>query len=358
MEHPVRGDVRIALCETHPALRGGFQTALYRRGLRNIEVCKDSGALIALLQTEIVDLVICATDLPGLDFYDLIQQIRHGAIGRNPFTLILATVAEATLDDIRRIMNAGVDRVAVKPMSMGDMTACVNALATARKPFVATDSYVGPSRRATQRVEQQGSEAMDAPNTLQAKLTGTPGEGRLEMLIGRGRAALATLRLQTSCLAIARSAHRVAAHFQHRLSGPIGKELVRLRMMSEGLEFRYRDTGQAYLSEMGASLVLLADLLGDFPPGQARLLAVAVELLQKLGEAVRLAGLGDPHVAATVRSIAASVRGFAATLGVSRGPAAGSAGPSPRSSRPPGQTSGPDLDACSVVDGAPYLLNG
>lgn len=335
MEYPVRSDVRIALCETHPALRAGFQTALYHRGLRTIEVCKDSGALIALLQTEIVDLVICATDLPGLDFYDLIQQIRNGAIGRNPFTLVLATVAEVTLDDIRRIMNAGVDRVAVKPMSMADMTACVNALATARKPFVATDSYVGPSRRASPRVEQQGSVAMDAPNTLQAKLTGLSGESRLEMLIGRGRAALTVLRLQTSCLAIARSAHRVVAHFQHRMPGSIGKELARLRAMSEGLDSRYRDSGQAHLAEIATGLVVLTDLLGDFPPAQARLVGVAIELLQKLGEAVRLAGLGDPHVAATVHSIAASVQGFAASLAASR----------------------PNLDRGPVVDGAPYLFN-
>jgi len=330
MEHPVRSDVRIALCETHPALRSGFQTALYRRGLRNIEVCKDSGALIGLLQAEIVDLVICATDLPGLDFYDLIQQIRHGAIGRNPFTLVLATMGEATLDGIRHIMNAGVDRVAVKPMSMADMTTCVNALANARKPFVATDSYVGPSRRGIARVEA-GGEGMNAPNTLQAKLAGMPGEARLEALIGRGRAAVGTLRLQTSCLAIARSAHRVAVHFRRRLPGQIGKELARLRTMSEGLELRYRDTGHGYLAEIAGSLVLLTGVMADFPPGQARLLGVAVELLEKMGEAVRLAGLGDPHVAGTVRSIAASVEGFAKTIEW-RGPAPGSSESSLRSS--------------------------
>jgi DNA-binding response OmpR family regulator len=335
MEHPVRSDVRIALCETHPALRSGFQTALYRRGLRNIEVCKDSGALIGLLQTEIIDLVICATDLPGLDFYDLIQQIRHGTIGRNPFTLVLATVAEATLDDIRHIMNAGVDRVAVKPLSMADMTACVNALANARKPFVATDSYVGPSRRGTARVEA-GGEGMEAPNTLQAKLAGLPGEARLDAMIGRGRAAVGTLRLQTSCRAIARSAHRAAVHYQHRLPGQVGKELARLRTMSEGLELRYRDTPQSYLAEIAASLDLLAGLLMDFPPGQQRQLTVAVDLLEKLGEAVRLAGLGDSHGADAARSIAASVQGFAKSLSASR----------------------PNLDGRAVVDGLPYFLNG
>ena len=336
MEHAVRSDVRIALCETHPALRSGFQTALYHRGLRNIEVCKDSGALIGLLQTEIIDLVICATDLPGLDFYDLIQQVRHGSIGRNPFALVLATIGEATLDDIRHIMNAGVDRVAVKPLSMSDMTACINALANARKPFVATESYVGPSRRGTARVEQ-GGDGMDAPNTLQVKLAGAPpGEARLESLIGRGRAAVGTLRLQTSCQAIARSAHRVVVHFQHRLPGQVGKELARLRAMSEGLDSRYRDSGQSYLAEIAASLVLLTDVLATFPPGQARLLTIAIELLEKLGEAIRLAGLGDPHGAKAARSIAASVQGFAKSLSVSR----------------------PNFDGRPVVDGLPYLLNG
>jgi DNA-binding response OmpR family regulator len=334
MEHAVRSDVRIALCETHPALRSGFQAALYRRGLRTIEVCKDSGALVALLQTEIIDLVICSTDLPGLDFYDLIQQIRHGNIGRNPFTLVLATVAEATLDDVRRIMNAGVDRVAVKPLSIADMTSCVNALANARKPFVATESYIGPSRRGVARVEQ-GGDGMDAPNTLQAKLAGLPGEARLDALIGRGRAAVGTLRLQTSCQAIARSAHRVAVHFKHRLPGQVGKELARLRSMSEGLEIRYRDSGQTYLAEIAASLVLLSGVLADFPPGQPRLLTIAIELLDKLGEAIRLAGLGDPHMAGSARSIAASVRGFAASLSDSR----------------------PNFNGRAVIDGPPYLLN-
>ena len=315
MEHPVRSDVRVALCETHPALRSGFQTALYRRGLRNIEVCKDSGSLITLLQNEIIDLVICATDLPGLDFYDLIQQIRHGNVGRNPFTLVLATVADATLDDIRRIMNAGVDRVAVKPMSMGDMTACVNALATSRKPFVATDSYVGPSRRGAMRADQRSDEAMDAPNTLQFKLTGLVPDNRLDNVIGLGRTTLISLRDRTACLAVARSTQRVTGQFRRHGPGTIARELARLRTLSEGLENRYRANADYHLSEVAASISQLADLLLRFPSGQERQLPVAVALLDKLGEVVRLAALGERQAAATVRSIVKSVQGFVEGLG-------------------------------------------
>ena len=328
------GDVWVALCETHPALRSGLQTALFRLGLRNVEICKDATSLIWLMQSKIIDLVICSTDLPGVDFCALMQQIRNGAIGRNPFTLVVATISEPTRDEVRAILNAGVDKVALKPMSMADIAGCVQALAQSRKPFVATNSYVGPSRRGPTRVIQ-GEEAMPAPNTFKARLAGTP-DFRLELLIGDGRAAVDTLRVQNSCLAVARSGHRVVTHFQKNMTGPVDKELARLRSMSVALGERHRDSSHLHLAEMASSLVLLADLLADFPPGQARLQSVAVELLKKLSEAVRLAGLGDPSGVDTVRAIAASVQAFASTLPV---------------------RSRADLDGRAVVDGAPNLLN-
>jgi len=310
MEHPVRSDVRVALCETHPALRSGFQTALFRRGMRDMEICKDSGSLLNLLNNQIIDLVICAADLPGLDFCDMMQQIRHGTIGRNPFTLVLATVGDATIDDIRRIVNAGVDRVVRKPMSMGDMVACVNALAASRKPFVATESYVGPSRRAAGRGKDLG-EVMEVPNTLSAKLGGGVQESQLEGLIDKGMSSLSRLRAHNSCLAISRSVARVAQHFQKNGQGRISNELARLMSMSEAVDRRYRGTANAHLSEVAVSLGLLVDVLQTLPPDSTRNLSVTVELLQKLGEVIRLVDESDPHVARTVQSIADTVRNFA-----------------------------------------------
>jgi DNA-binding response OmpR family regulator len=311
MEHPVRSDVRVALCETHPALRSGFQTALYRRGMRDMEVCKDSASLLTLLNSQIVDLVVCATDLPGLDFCDMMQQIRHGTIGRNPFTLVLATVGEATIDDIRRVVNAGVDRVVRKPMSMGDMVACVNALAASRKPFTATESYVGPSRRATGRGERDVNEVMEVPNTLCAKLGGDVQEGHLVTLIDKGMVSLARLRAHNSCVAISRSVQRIAQHFQRNGQGRITNELQRLMSLSEAIDRRYRGTANAHLSEVAVSLGLLVEVLTSLPPESSRNLAVTVELLQKLGEVIRLVDENNPQVIHTVQSIAQTVRSFA-----------------------------------------------
>ena len=311
MEPVVRSDIRVALCETHPAIRSGFQTALYRRGMREMEICKDSGALLALLKDQLIDLVICATDLPGLEFCDLMQQIRHGTIGRNPFTLVLATVADATLEDIRRIVNAGVDRVVRKPMSMGEMTACVNALANSRKPFVATESYVGPTRRAATRGGSSIGEVMDVPNTLSAKLNGDVPVEHLENLIEMGMSHMNTLRAHNSCLAISRSVQKVAQHYQRNGQGRIASELARLMSMSESVERRYAGTKNAHLSEVATSLGLLVEVLGGLPPEAARDLTKTVELMQKLGDVIRLVDQNDPSASITVRSIALTVRNFA-----------------------------------------------
>jgi DNA-binding NarL/FixJ family response regulator len=311
MEHPFRSDVRVALCETHPALRSGFQTALYRRGMREMEVCKDSAALLSLLDSQIVDLVVCATDLPGLDFCDLMQQVRHGTIGRNPFTLVLATVGEATIEDIRRVVNAGVDRVVKKPLSMGDMVTSVNALANGRKPFVATESYVGPSRRAMGRGEQGDDELMEVPNTLRAKLENEIPESELEGLIDAGMVKLIRLRAHTSCQAISRSVQRIAQHFLRNGQGRIAGELARLMSMCEAIDRRYRGTTNAHLSEIANSLALLVEVVANLPPQSTRSLAVTVELLQKLSDVIRLVDQNDPSVAKTVQSIAQTVRGFA-----------------------------------------------
>jgi CheY-like chemotaxis protein len=280
--------------------------------MREMEICKDSGGLLNLLNNQIIDLVICATDLPGLDFCDMMQQIRHGTIGRNPFTLVLATVGDATIDEIRRIVNAGVDRVVRKPMSMGDMVACVNALASTRKPFVATESYVGPSRRAAGRSEVDAGEVMEVPNTLSAKLGGGDlPDSRVEGMIDKGMNSLTRLRAHNSCLAISRSVQRIAQHFQRNGQGRITNELARLMSMSEAVDRRYRGTANAHLAEVAVSLGMLVDVLQALPPESSRHLTVTVELLEKLGEVVRLVDQSDPHVAKTVQSIAETVRGFA-----------------------------------------------
>jgi DNA-binding response OmpR family regulator len=313
-DYPITSDVRVALCETNGTLRSAFQTALYRRGLRAAEVCRDSGALLSLLETQVVDLVICSADLPGIDFPYLVQQIRRQTIGKNPFTLILATVADATLDEIREIINAGVDRVARKPISMGDMMAYVNALTSTRKPFVATESYVGPSRRAGARPEGEGT-VMEVPNTLRAKLLerGTPAD--LSRLIGDSMDGLRQMREQNSTLAVYRSVRRIS----RLLTMPeqfdrVGEEFPRLLTLCEAVEARFRGSENDHFAEIARCMAQLVELLRRLPEDSLASQAVTLSLMEQLGEVFRQTGKCDPETVAFAQQITAAVKKFLVSM--------------------------------------------
>ena len=145
------GKVRTVLCETNPALRSGLQAALYGRGLRDVIICKDGPGLVKTLEDEVIDLIVCDVDLPGFDFCQMAQSVRQRDCGRNPFAMIISTLSDASVGEVRKVINAGVDRVVRKPMSMTVLTGHVDALTQSRRPFVATERYVGPSRRAQVR---------------------------------------------------------------------------------------------------------------------------------------------------------------------------------------------------------------
>jgi hypothetical protein len=155
---------------------------------------------------------------------------------------------------------------------------------------------------------------MEAPNTLQFKMNGLVPEQRLDLVIGQGRTDLISLRERTTCLAVARSARRVTSQFHRQGAGAIAREVTRLQALSEALENRYRASADYYLSEVAGNISQLADLLVHFPIGQESQMPVAVALLDKLGEVVRLAAMGERQAVMTMRSIIKSVQGFIASL--------------------------------------------
>jgi DNA-binding response OmpR family regulator len=309
-EYQVRSDVRVALCETNGTLRSAFQTALYRRGFRDMEVCRDSGALLSFLEAQVVDLVICSSDLPGIEFPYLVQQIRRQTVGRNPFTTILATVGQTTYEEVRGIINSGVDRVVRKPISMGDLMNYVNSLSANRKPFVATEEYVGPSRRANARADDEDL-AVEVPNTLRAKLLDGGGSVDLQAVISETMFGLNRMREQSANLAVWRSVRRI-----HRLLtqpehfDKVGDELLRLDGLCALVVDRCQDNELDHYAEIACCLGQLSELLRRLPVHSLASQAVTMSLMAQLGDVFRHHGKCDPETVAFAQQIAAAVKNF------------------------------------------------
>lgn len=282
MSQTYKSDVRAVLCETNPALRAGIQAALFGKGIREVVVCKDAEALMGALSDEIVDLVVCDIDIPGMDFCDVAQRIRQNRLGRNPFALIIATVSDSSLPRVRRVINAGVDRVVRKPMPMHVVIDHVSALTQLRKPFVATDSYVGPSRRATPRAEDGDDHLMPVPNTMHVKATHRVEVDWLEGMIKDGVARVQAMKARNIPMALTRAIGRVNAYYQGRgtLEG-VRTDLDRMVALGQDLIRRNRNTASNHLAELGSSLIsLVMRISADLEAPQK----VHLVLLHKLGE--------------------------------------------------------------------------
>jgi len=106
----------------------------------NIEGLRD---LVAELPP---DLLVLSDDLdPGI--FDLVRAIRFQKLGDNPFMLISMLVNPTRREVLERAIEAGVDDIIIKPISAERVQARLQLVTFHRRPFIATDGYVGPERK-------------------------------------------------------------------------------------------------------------------------------------------------------------------------------------------------------------------
>src|SRR5262249_22938228 len=140
--------------------------SLGMRGVRNVAECNGSAdRLFNALDTGIVDLLVYDYELMRDRFEDTMQQIRRKARGRNPFVVILATVADTDAETVRRLGRAGVDDMIRRPVTGQRLFESVDKLMERRKPFMVTHDYVGPIRQ----LNHGNAPLMRVPNTMRCR---------------------------------------------------------------------------------------------------------------------------------------------------------------------------------------------
>jgi response regulator RpfG family c-di-GMP phosphodiesterase len=115
------------------------------------------------------DLLIAADELDN-GMFDLVRDIRHFKIGRNPFIMITLMVRPESDEAVKKAILAGADDVLIKPVSPGKMLDRCAHFAMNRLPFIVTTDYVGPERRKGDRPSK--IRQLNVVNTLKAKLEG------------------------------------------------------------------------------------------------------------------------------------------------------------------------------------------
>jgi len=163
--------VDVVLADPDTGARNSLEMILRNQGFRNIKVGESIADIRRHLKQTPPDLLITGADLSDGSVCPTIHAVRHHEIGNNPFVLVIATTANPSTEQVREIVNSGIDDLLIKPLSTSALLNRVNTLVSERKPFVVTFDYIGPDRRKS--IDRETNiPHYDVPNTLAAKATG------------------------------------------------------------------------------------------------------------------------------------------------------------------------------------------
>lgn len=276
-------DAQMVLGEPDPALCRNISDALGARGLKDLAICRDADSLRQAM-APMVDVVMCDVDLPGIDFCDTAQDIRQSLMGSNPFTVLIATARPSAAADVSRVIKSGIDDFLIKPMTADLVMRRVGAFAEGRKPFVVTNSYVGPGRRAKRREDGSDDEVIEVPNTLRSKVVDNARLEQLRAILDAALTGVENMKTETRLKAIVRLTQRLQQQqAEHSRVGEVRRTLDLLAEKADEVGRDHSELAMPHIAEIAARIAKLAHRMSE---GSGRPGHLEISLLVKLSDAV------------------------------------------------------------------------
>lgn len=159
------GHVGVILFDSVSANRHLTRNSLFSIGFREVAIPANLNDLRRSIEEANFDLCfVDVTERPE-QTCRVIESIRTGLIGRNPFMVIIATSWDQNGELVRRVIDSGADDLILRPVSTGALRTRIGLQIEARKGFVVTSTYIGPDRRRDPSRQGDASLLM-VPNTL------------------------------------------------------------------------------------------------------------------------------------------------------------------------------------------------
>ena len=256
--------------------RAATRSALYSLGFRQIELVPTLAALEDCVSNRSPDLALCEAHGSEEQLCRLIQNLRQGTAGYNPFVVIMVTAWQKSSALASRVINSGADDLLLRPFSPALLDQRIRIHAERRKGFVITSEYVGPDRRKGIS-RDENIELFYPPNSLKMKaLDGLSDEQVNEQLEGELKLARQTLTAEK----LRRDSFQVCILWRLMQQTPgssrYAVDLSKLADLARGIAARCRETARheaiewcdALLSatealEMGVDRASAVKMLGE-----------------------------------------------------------------------------------------------
>ncbi len=298
-------NIRVLVGDPNREIRDAVRGGLYGHGFRYIMVTDRMSVVETAVATNTVDLMICDTELPDGDLYDLVHKIRHHELGDNPFIVVTALITAPTPKMVKKLFEAGCDDLIPKPISTGLLFERDLNLARNRKPFVVTSDYIGPNRRATPRPGIQQNSQIDVPNPLKTKAADDASEEDIQAEIDRVANVLNEQKMERHAHRINYLVERIVPLYEDGTADEsIVPHLDRLLYVSEDISRRLEGTRYDHVGELCMSMVSVVRAVRQAPLSPDR---KDIALMPALAQAVKSAFRPQADVVAISRDISATV---------------------------------------------------
>jgi len=185
--------------QTRNSLRGG----LFGFGFREICDVNSYHQIPEFLDNDSYDLLVLDTAYGINQLCDLLYNIRNGLCGKNPFISILILTELDSKKTHQTLMNAGCDKVLMKPVSIQDVTKIIHEMCKTQRDFVVTRDYAGPDRPGFKEEAAKNAPQFSAPNTLGAKVFYGISNSQIEKSIQKGMTLFNEMKMECNLVQLA-----------------------------------------------------------------------------------------------------------------------------------------------------------
>jgi len=238
------------------ANRAATRAALYNLGVRRIETVATLEAFTDSIRKTPPDLALCEAQGADAELCGVIQNLRQGVNGSNPFVVIIVTAWENSNSLVSRVINSGADDLLLRPFSTAVLGNRVRTHVERRKGFVITSDYVGPDRR-KDTSRPSNVDLFDPPNSLKMKivdrLTTEQTMQRLGLELKTARELLNSEKLRRDGFQICVLWRLMQEHVPG--SGKYEVDLTKLKDVTMGVAVRSADTEFAGCNEWCESIL-------------------------------------------------------------------------------------------------------
>lgn len=274
--------------------RTATRASLHSLGFRKVELAPSLDILTTYLNEREPDLLFAEVSGAETEVCDLIQTIRQGMLGKNPFLVTIATTWRRDGAIVGKVLNSGADDLVARPFSTSVLGERIKAQVERRKGFVVTSDYIGPDRR--RDVSRPDEECIDVPNSLRVRaIDGLPDEEAVRHIahvVERGRESLNAQKIRRDAVQLCLQWRFLEQ--RNRGTRDFFDILARLGKIAEEIGRRAADAGHDDADELclmiATSVEAITVMSGQVEPGMVDSVPDFPPALHRLGHAAMSLG--------------------------------------------------------------------